>query len=414
MQPADSTQLAAASTPGVPRNYGFAYIGSDQRLYALLQYTESPTDVNSGGVHWQSVDVLGLWQAQTETGVALPFPRPGTGPRGDGAICLNWNPNTDSFDHDPPLAYLGYIDTNGHVQGVPISFDGSPPELNWPETDADLTGQTGAPAAAANTGLASYYWQSQHSQHFVYVGADGNVWELYLLPDTYTDGLPQWQCNNLSARTGYTSALAPRGNGPLAATMFESAATEHVIYVASDNTIRELYFYDGYWGGNNLTEAAGASPPARNTPLVTYACAYEETLHVFYIDEDRHIQELWWQQGSWHRTDNLDEVWGRQPAPDSDLAGYSSEYEQTHRIIYTDVNGDLIEIYRNSDGQNYTLLIGTPNPNGLLSTAAPIAGYAIEGADDDSSEQIFYLDKSHRVHQLYRANNDWNSGLTAG
>ena len=50
MQPADSTPIAAASTPGVPRNYGFVYIGSDQRIYAVLQSTESITDVNSGGV----------------------------------------------------------------------------------------------------------------------------------------------------------------------------------------------------------------------------------------------------------------------------------------------------------------------------------------------------------------------------
>jgi Fungal fucose-specific lectin len=415
MQPADSTPIAAASTPGVPRNYGFAYIGSDQRIYAVLQNTESVTDVNSGGVDWQTVDVLALWQSQTQTGVPLPFPRSDISPRSDGPICMNWNPNTDSFDNDPPDAYLGYIDANSHVQGVSMSFDGSPPVLNWPETNADLTEHTGAPPAARGSGIASYYWQSQQSQHIVYVGTDGNVWELYLLPNTYTsDGLPLWQSNNLSGRTGYLGALAPKANSPLAATMFEREQTEHVIYVASDNTIRELYFYDGSWGGNNLSAAAGASPPSANTPLVTYACTYEDTLHVFYIDEDGHLQELWWQQGSWQMTHNLDEVWGKKPAPDSDLAGYSSEYEQTHHIIYTDVNGDLIEVYRKGDSWGYTLLIGVPNPETPLSTSSPIAGYAVEVSGDTGSEQVFYVDSSRRVHQLYRANNSWNFGLTSG
>ena len=264
MQPADSTPIAAAATPGVPWNYGFAYIGSDQRIYAVLQHTESVTDVNSGGVDWQTVDVLALWQSQTQTGVPLPFPRSGISPRSDGPICMNWNPNTGSFDNDPPDAYLGYIDASSHVQGVSMSFDGSPPVLNWPETNADLTEHTGAPPAARGSGIASYYWQSQQSQHIVYVGTDGNVWELYLLPNTYTsDGLPLWQSNNLSGRTGYLGALAPKANSPLAATMFEREQTEHVIYVASDNTIRELYFYDGSWGGNNLSAAAAQARPPR-------------------------------------------------------------------------------------------------------------------------------------------------------
>ena len=45
---------------------------------------------------------------------------------------------------------------------------------------------------------------------------------------------------------------------------------------------------------------------------MTYACTYEDTLHVFYIDEDGHLQELWWKQGSWQMTHNLDEVWGEE------------------------------------------------------------------------------------------------------
>ena len=94
MQPADSTPIAAASTPGVPRNYGFAYIGSDQRIYAVLQNTESITDVNSGGVDWKTVDVLALWQSQTQTGAPLPFPRSGISPRSQRHRSLNWNPNT--------------------------------------------------------------------------------------------------------------------------------------------------------------------------------------------------------------------------------------------------------------------------------------------------------------------------------
>ena len=55
-----------------------------------------------------------------------------------------------------------------------------------------------------------------------------------------------------------------------------------------------------------------------------------------------------------------------------------------------------------------------PNPKTPLSTSSPIAGYAVEVSGDTGSEQVFYVDSSHRVHQLYRANNSWNFGLTSG
>lgn len=314
--------------------------------------------------------------------------------------------------------YLCYIDQASHIQALPYPLIVGTEDLPKGATIAsawnpDLTERTGAPPARLDSGIACYGWTSQGSYHVVYVGTDGNVWELYRVPgsDDDVNGGLLWQANNLSARTGYTGVLAPRSGGPLAATMFQRENTEHVIYIAGDNTIRELYFYNNYWGGNNLTEAANAQAPAGNSPLVTFACDYEDTLHVCYMGTDGAVHELWWTQDGWS-PDHTISNYGTTPASDTALAGYVCEYDQTHHVVYTDTNKNIIELYRSGDQWNYSLLVpgdGNSAPLPPLSTATPLAGYSTEF---DESEHVIYLDNKGRVQELYRADNRWNVGET--
>ena len=109
MQPATDTTLAGVALTG-SQTQSFSYVGSDQRLYQLIKQDSD----------WQVIDVFSLWQSKT--GITLPFPRPGTGPRGDGPIAM--------FALEPTLGsggvplygdviYLCYIDQNSHVQALP-------------------------------------------------------------------------------------------------------------------------------------------------------------------------------------------------------------------------------------------------------------------------------------------------------
>ncbi|HEX3860485.1 MAG TPA: hypothetical protein VHY35_02190 [Stellaceae bacterium] len=402
MQPANTTTIASCKRNPTGNQTAY-YVGSDQRLYILSQ---------GGGPTSQYVteDLIAHWQS--EAGIGIPYPRTGSGPRGDGPLSAN------AFESDG-VSYLFYIDQANHIQALswPIILAGSvviPPggtlaNAMYP----DLTVRTGAPPAMAGSPIASFAWEteqlSQRSQHVMYIGSDGNVWELYYLSDQYDQvrGGHLWQSNNLSERTGYTGVLAPKKNGPLVATMFQKEGSEHVIYIAGDNTIRELWFYNGAWGGNNLTEATGALPVEQNTSLCTFACSYEDTLHVIYIGTDDLVHELWWANGGWQPDHTIS---SNPSASDSALVGYACEFEQSHHVIYVDTKDNIQELYRQG-GQwgntNLSLVDGASTPIG---SATPLAGNSDEIYQ---SQHIYYLDKSNRILELYRYADDWHINVVA-
>ncbi len=70
-----------------------------------------------------------------------------------------------------------------------------------------------------------------------------------------------WNHSDLSAKTG--TALA--SNSP-AGYAFESNQTEHIVYRGSDGHIYELYFKQGSWNNSDLTRATNA-PLADSSPI---------------------------------------------------------------------------------------------------------------------------------------------------
>ena len=170
MQPATTTTIGSCNVRA-NGTQAFSYIGSNQRLYLLVQQGEP-------GTAWQTIDLISQWQSTVN--VTPPFPRVGSGPR-SGPIAVNAFEAMAGF-------FVFYIDQNNHLQALPYPIEDTvyaPP--GWPPGGSisaalypDLTERTGAPPAASFSGVASYGWESQQSQHVVYVGEDGNVWELLL------------------------------------------------------------------------------------------------------------------------------------------------------------------------------------------------------------------------------------------
>ena len=143
MQPADSTPIAAAAT----RCSGTtdSLTSAATAIYAVLQHTEWVTDVNSGGVDgrpWMCWPVAVADTNGRPTAVSpLGISRAATG------HLHELEPNTGSFDND--RRRLSRLHRRQQLCARRIHvFRGSPPVLNWPETNADLTEHTGAPPAA--------------------------------------------------------------------------------------------------------------------------------------------------------------------------------------------------------------------------------------------------------------------------
>jgi hypothetical protein len=368
------------------------FVGSDQKLYQLYW----------GDNKWAKNDIIANWERDIH--VTPLYPKPGNGPRNGTPLALNcFEASQSSY-----LFYVAEVDGQNHIQVLPSPVPQGasvPPGGSAAKAVApDLTERLGATAAMNGCPLTCYACEKQKSEHVIYVGEDGNVYEIYwTFPDVdKVHGGPLWQINPLSAHTGYTGPLTPKPGGPLVAYMFENEGTEHVVYIAKDNTIRELYYSGGKWTGNNLTRASGAKPPAANSPLAGYACEYENTQHVIYMGDDGDIHEIYNSQG-WKPEHSLTQITNTsQPSHTSALVGYACEYERTEHVVYIANNSNIQELYR-SGSSWYTTNLNSSSGSGApppVSPASPLAGYSFE---NQRTEHVVYLDANQQVHELYAA-----------
>jgi hypothetical protein len=148
-----------------------------------------------------------------------------------------------------------------------------------------LTGETGAPPAAVKP--AGYQFLTEPTQHVVYRGTDGNIYELWW------DSVNGWGIGNLTGTVG-----TPLAAGDPCGYAFEGTATQHVVYRGVDGHIWELWWDAANgWGGGSLTNTTGA-PMAAGDPI-GYVLAADSTQRVMYRAVDGHI----WSSGGLWRTD---------------------------------------------------------------------------------------------------------------
>jgi hypothetical protein len=403
MQPATTTTITGCQAPFDGQDFYVVCIGSDQRLYQFFWDT--------GAGAWSTVDLNSTWQEKL--GVTLTPPRTGVSTRSGGPVLMSAWPVYKETGYIYEYS-IYYVDSDNHIQA--LTYNITVPEGSTP-VDPDLTDRTGAPLAAVGGGIASYAWNGQGSEHVIYVGGDGNIWELYWV-QWVTDpvrGGYLWEKNNLSASSGYVGDFAPKQSSSLAAIAFESEATQHVVYIARDNTIRELqYDTTNGWRGNNLTESTGASTPAPSSPIAMYSADYQNTLHVCYLGTDGQIHELWKSKGgSWQPDQAISQINNVKPASNTSIIGYACQFDKTRHVIYIDANESIQELYHDASGgwgaTNLTLSAEQITPP--INTASPLAGYSVEGLNQ---QHIWYLDNQNRIHEVAHDKGKWFALQTFG
>lgn len=112
-------------------------------------------------------------------------------------------------------------------------------DVGWQHKPLGL--DTGAPPAASDP--FGYAWGANRSQHVVYRGFDDHI---YLLEKRVGD--PAWQLSDLTALTGAVAA-----NGRPHAYSWEGTHSQHVVYRGRDGQIHELWHMpDRGWHHKNL------------------------------------------------------------------------------------------------------------------------------------------------------------------
>ena len=236
-----------------------------------------------------------------------------------------------------------------------------------------LTATTGAPqASSAPVALVT----PGNVARVIYQDSSGGITELSLAPGA------TWQQDSLTAITG----------APL-------SASAPFAYVTPDNVTRVVYNTSGgiielslpqrgTWQQNNLTAAitppllptTGAAPFAYVTPDGTARVLYRELIFATAgpgLGQAHDIIELSLPQGGTWQQNNLTAITGA-AYPSGALFAYVGPDEHA-RVVYTGVNGDIIELRLDGDSWVHSDLTVSVNP-----PAAPAASalFAYVGADD--------------------------------
>lgn len=230
------------------------------------------------------------------------------------------------------------------------------------------------------------------TEHVFYASAnDEHVRELY-----YQDG--QWLGNDLTADTNGPPCSAP-GADECSLTGFFDGSIEHVFYVSSpDYHVRELY-NNGAWRGNDLT-AATNGPTAPQSLVTSFFDGSIE--HVFYFSGDNHVRELYYQNGRWLGNDLTAATNG--PMGNSGITSFFDG--SVEHVFYFSFDGHVRELYHNGRWFGNDLTANTDGPSAN--------NYALTSFFDGSVEHVFYTSvDDYHVRELYYNGAWWGNDLTA-
>jgi hypothetical protein len=315
----DLTELAIAQSPAVQSGLS-GYWQSDDSVHVF--YYGAGTDnhvyqlrIFPGGPGWVWEDLTSL-----ADGIVPEVSR-----------ALNGYWGTDNSQH------VNYIGSGDHIHELYRASGAA--ATDW--TDNDLTELAGGVSPHSNTALVSY-WGSDSSQHVFFIGTDEHVHELYIAP-----GTNGWSDNDLTALTGAHST--PNVNTALAG-LWNTDSSQNLLYIGTDGNIHELFIVPGPvgWGEHDLTTVGHAIAPNIGGALDMYS-GTDGSLHINFFGVDGHVHELYNHPGAagagWVDNDltkmanAVDPVVG-----DRELHGYWGNDSSQH-VNFIGTDGDLHELY---------------------------------------------------------------------
>jgi hypothetical protein len=263
--------------------------------------------------------------------------------------------------------------------------------------------------AKPDSPLTSYVSNWNRQQHVIYI--DNTAFESHIY-ELMCDSA--WHANDLTAATTATGDTAPP---PALASPFSGYTTEwnqqqHIAYIGDNGDIHELV-YDNDWRHHDLTSdiksQSGQAPTAdTDSPLVGYATDWNQQQHIIVtqtVGADRHVWELMY-DGTWVGRDlTSDPTLAGQntpaAAPDSKLAGYTTEWNQQQHIIFTDKLGNIHELLYGNGWQHHNLTSDSSTTAGVSTptakTGGPLIGYATAW---NNQQHIIFVDDVGEIHEL--------------
>jgi hypothetical protein len=182
-----------------------------------------------------------------------------------------------------------YIDEgalgSGHVHELLCDANG-----NWRDFDLhQVAAARGESVPAAVSDPTGYGFVGQQTKHVNFVGTDGQIHEFWWAFDT------GWRHNILTGQPlpGGTPP-PPAADVPVAGYVSETAMTQHLVYADAAGRLHELLWDAQHgWQHTDLAAPPTSAPRASTGGTSAYVYPPDHSQHVFYLDTDRHLIELW-------------------------------------------------------------------------------------------------------------------------
>jgi len=200
-----------------------------------------------------------------------------------------------------------------------------------------------------------------------------------------------WNLNDLAAVQGNLHIASGTPGENLAGFVWESQNTEHVFFIGDDNHIHELY-YDTAWHHNDLTASSGgAGQPVGH--LAAHVWEKQGTAHVFYIGSGPeswvpHLRELYY-DGKWH-DHSLSQAIPDAPLPTEDIASlvsYVFKKQNTQHVFYIGADYHVHEFYFDNNWHHDDLTPG----NAEVVMYGGMTGFTCEY---ESTQHVFFINNT--------------------
>ncbi len=128
------------------------------------------------------------------------------------------------------------------------------------------------------------------SSHLYYIGTDQHVYQLFF-------GGQGWANQDLTAVSG-ASVLAASGSA-LTSFFVENDRTSHIFYLDVNQHVQQVFFDGAQWIGQDVTALTNGVSAASGTGLTSYFTDADGTTHVYYIGQNQHVYQLFYNSLQW-------------------------------------------------------------------------------------------------------------------
>jgi subtilisin family serine protease len=284
-------------------------------------------------------------------------------------------------------AEVASLDTNQHVRQ--FAWNGS----TWANQDLTANAGTGTPLAAADSGLSSFSLNSSNA-NINYVGANQHVYQL-----AWPGPPSNWISQDLTSMSGGFTNLAAPGTSLFSYSL--GSLNAEVVYLGTDQHVKQLAWNNSPWVSQDLSASAGASTPLAmaGSALTAYSVG-PSNVQVVYEGTNQHVYQLAWACCSpWVSQDlsNFSGTLAPLAAPGSALTSYSLGSNNA-QVVYLGADQHVYQLVwipgSTWVSQDLTNFSGTLAP--LAAPGSSLANYSV----GPNNAQVVYLGTNQHVYQL--------------